>query len=304
MDFGLFVHREILMTRSTDRRLLVAVAFVATLFFGAELNAQGRGFRIGNVLQAGGGQGFRLGGPRFGMHFGGGQGASIGGQNFGMRFGNGQGARIGLSNYGMQFGGGQGTQIGRFSTTTGGDAGTYYYGDVQNGVPLQNANPNFASPAGRSVLAPGQPNTNNRVQPTAQRIAPQVNLRGQIRLSVAADVTEPLKYQLNGTDFVLRPGSSVWMGSGQVWKVGYAPKAGAEMQEVNLSESGDFVFKKADDAWVLEKQGTGPVQTTIQKAPTTQSIPTTQQAPKTDSPPSVLIKEDDSTPSVLDPSKG
>jgi len=43
---------------------VVAMAICCT----QESNAQ-RGFRIGNVLQAGGGQGFRLGGDRFGMQF-------------------------------------------------------------------------------------------------------------------------------------------------------------------------------------------------------------------------------------------
>ena len=93
-----------------------------------ESNAQRRGFRIGNVLQAGGGQGFRLGGNRAGMQFGGGQGAIIGGQNVGMRFGNGQGTRIGSRNFGMQFGGGQGTQFGRLA------GGTYYNGTVPTQV--------------------------------------------------------------------------------------------------------------------------------------------------------------------------
>ena len=101
---------------------VVAMAICCT----QESNAQ-RGFRIGNVLQAGGGQGFRLGGDRFGMQFGGGQGAIIGGQNVGMRFGNGQGARFGSSDFGMQFGGGQGTQIGRLSTPS-----TFYNGAIQN----------------------------------------------------------------------------------------------------------------------------------------------------------------------------
>ena len=82
-------------------------------------------------LLFGGGQGFRIGGPRAGMHFGGGQGASIGTRYYGMRFGNGQGARIGGRYYGMQFGGGQGTQIGRFTSSPNVVAGTYYYGDVQ-----------------------------------------------------------------------------------------------------------------------------------------------------------------------------
>lgn len=118
---------------SSIKFLLTFGAIVAlSCCFAADASAQ-RGFRIGNVLQAGGGQGFRLGGPRFGMHFGGGQGASIGGQNFGMRFGNGQGARFGGANIGMQFGGGQGTQIGQLRTTTSGAPGTYYYGDVKTG---------------------------------------------------------------------------------------------------------------------------------------------------------------------------
>ena len=112
---------------SPTKIVLTLTAVIAmTICCSQESNAQ-RGFRIGNVLQAGGGQGFRLGGDRFGMQFGGGQGAIIGGQNGGMRFGNGQGARFGTSSFGMQFGGGQGTQIGRLSTPSG-----FYNGAVQN----------------------------------------------------------------------------------------------------------------------------------------------------------------------------
>jgi hypothetical protein len=118
---------------SSIKFMLACGAVVAlSFYFAADANAQ-RGFRIGNIMQAGGGQGFRLGGPRIGMHFGGGQGASIGTQNLGMRFGNGQGARFGGANFGMQFGGGQGTQIGQLRTTTSGAPGTYFYGDVRNG---------------------------------------------------------------------------------------------------------------------------------------------------------------------------
>ena len=115
------------MLVSPTKIVLTLTAVIAmTICCSQESNAQ-RGFRIGNVLQAGGGQGFRLGGDRFGMQFGGGQGAIIGGQNGGMRFGNGQGARFGTSSFGMQFGGGQGTQIGRLSTPSG-----FYNGAVQN----------------------------------------------------------------------------------------------------------------------------------------------------------------------------
>ena len=115
------------MLVSPTKIVLTLIAVIAmTICCSQESNAQ-RGFRIGNVLQAGGGQGFRLGGDRFGMQFGGGQGAIIGGQNGGMRFGNGQGARFGTSSFGMQFGGGQGTQIGRLSTPSG-----FYNGAVQN----------------------------------------------------------------------------------------------------------------------------------------------------------------------------
>ena len=115
------------MLVSPTKIVLTLTAVIAmTICCTQESNAQ-RGFRIGNVLQAGGGQGFRLGGNRFGMQFGGGQGAIIGGQNGGMRFGNGQGARFGGSNFGMQFGGGQGTQIGRLSTPS-----SFYNGAVQN----------------------------------------------------------------------------------------------------------------------------------------------------------------------------
>ncbi len=120
------------MSANSSFKFLLSLGAIAvfSLSLTSEANAQ-RGFRIGNIMQAGGGQGFRLGGPRAGMHFGGGQGATIGTQNFGMRFGNGQGARFGGQQYGMQFGGRQGTQIGQFSTRPTVSPGTYYYGDMQ-----------------------------------------------------------------------------------------------------------------------------------------------------------------------------
>ena len=117
-----------------------------------ESNAQRRGFRIGNILQAGGGQGFRLGGNRVGMQFGGGQGAIIGGQNVGMRFGNGQGARFGSRDFGMQFGGGRGTQFGRLTTQS-----TYYNGTIQN--------QSYRQPMGITQPIVGQPFAGQAIQP-------------------------------------------------------------------------------------------------------------------------------------------
>ena len=125
-----------MMSLKFNSQITAAVLAIGMICFAAKVDAQG--FRIGNLLQAGNGQGFRLGGPHVGMHFGGGQGASFGAGRLGMRFGNGQGARIGGQTYGMQFGGQQGTQIGRFSTIPVVQPGTYYYQDV-NGYPVQQA---------------------------------------------------------------------------------------------------------------------------------------------------------------------
>jgi hypothetical protein len=135
------------MSICSSLRFLLTASSIAVLCLSTttEVNAQ-RGFRIGNIMQAGGGQGFRLGGPRAGMHFGGGQGASIGTQNFGMRFGNGQGARFGGQQYGMQFGGQQGSQIGQFSTRPTVAPGTYYYGDVRRGYSQPIVNQRYARP--------------------------------------------------------------------------------------------------------------------------------------------------------------
>ena len=133
--------------------LTVIVVMAMTICCVEESNAQRRGFRIGNVFQAGGGQGFRLGGDRLGMQFGGGQGAIFGGQNFGMRFGNGQGARFGGSSFGMQFGGGQGTQIGRLNTPS-----TFYNGATPQyqsyRQPVRVAQPrNFGQPIPSNLYA-------------------------------------------------------------------------------------------------------------------------------------------------------
>ena len=117
------------MSTRTAKWLSITTALVFTFCFQGQTQAQ-RGFRIGNAFAAGGGQGFRLGGPRAGMQFGGGQGATIGGQYYGMRFGNGQGARIGGQNYGFQAGGRQGTQVGRFAFPNNNVArGGYYNGN-------------------------------------------------------------------------------------------------------------------------------------------------------------------------------
>lgn len=168
---------------SSIKLLLACGAVVALNFcFASDANAQ-RGFRIGNFVQAGGGQGFRLGGPRGGMHFGGGQGASIGTQRFGMRFGNGQGARFGGANYGMQFGGGQGTQIGQLRTTTSGTLGTYYYGDVQNGG-------SYAQPMSQGQVV-GQP-----AVPEPATIAPRAPT--MIPSSINSSPASVLQTQANG----------------------------------------------------------------------------------------------------------
>lgn len=225
------------MFSSPPKFALALVAFLALTFCCSfDVNAQGRGFRIGNVIQAGGGQGFRMGGPRFGMHFGGGQGASIGGQNIGMRFGNGQGARIGGANYGMQFGGGQGTQIGQFYTSPMVTPGTYYYGDVQfQGYaqpvigPVNGTQPNYAAPVGAPTLA-----------------------SDLIRLSYPANQTQNFTYKLNGTEFTLEPGKSVFMARGQEWNLVFSAGEGLENRHAKLSGSGNFVFSKtADEGWVL-----------------------------------------------------
>ena len=68
---------------SPTKIVLTLTAVIAMTICCTQESSAQRGFRIGNVLQAGGGQGFRLGGDRFGMQFGGGQGAIIGGQNGG-----------------------------------------------------------------------------------------------------------------------------------------------------------------------------------------------------------------------------
>jgi len=141
--------------------LTVIVVMAMTICCVEESNAQRRGFRIGNVFQAGGGQGFRLGGDRLGMQFGGGQGAIIGGQNFGMRFGNGQGARFGGSSFGMQFGGGQGTQIGRLNTpSTFYNGATPQYQSYRQPVRVAQPIPGYAANVNQGVI------TSSYVQPT------------------------------------------------------------------------------------------------------------------------------------------
>lgn len=161
---------------SQNTKWLIAAVAVFVFSFGTETEtcAQ-RGFRVGNFFQAGGGQGFRLGGPRAGMHFGGGQGATIGTQRYGMRFGNGQGARFGGQYYGMQFGGGQGTQFGRFATTPSVNPGTYYYASPQTATYPQSyyrvrGNPTgYPLPANSStVIGPGsqrQPTVSSNSNP-------------------------------------------------------------------------------------------------------------------------------------------
>ena len=78
--------------------VLTSVAVVTLTFcLTAEAQSQ-RGFRIGNILRAGGGQGFRLGGTRLGT-------------------------RLGV---------GQGSQNGRIQTTPSVEPGIDYYGRIKN----------------------------------------------------------------------------------------------------------------------------------------------------------------------------
>ncbi len=289
---------------STKKFLLAAklsLAVGATIIFtfcsigelSAQGRGQGRGFRIGNVVQAGGGQGFRMGTQRLGMHFGGGQGASIGGPNAGMRFGNGQGARIGGNSYGMQFGGQQGSQIGNFATTPTVNPGTYYYGNVRNpdyaprqtytmqpkyyaqqpayvqqpnyvqNAPLQpNAyqpntyQPNFiqAGQQYQSTLAPAQTNPQAGAGSTDTLVANTTGLEDKIELKYPAEATGALTYQLNGTELTLEPGKSVYMAADQDWKLLFSGGEGFEEREAVLSEAGSFVFNNtADEGWILIK---------------------------------------------------
>lgn len=144
------------MTSGSSTKFLIACSAVVVLAFcfASDANAQ-RGFRIGRVLEAGGGQGFRLGGERFEMRFGGGQGTSIGTQRFGMRFGNGQGARFGGANFGTQFGGEPGTQNDQRPATTAGAPGTRGQGGVQNSR-WRDQPTAPRPPLGQSVLRPAE----------------------------------------------------------------------------------------------------------------------------------------------------
>ncbi len=258
------------------RRAMILIG-VLLLSAGVQTSTDAQGVRIGNFFQAGGGQGFRLGGPRMGMHFGGGQGASIGGQYYGMRFGNGQGARIGGTQYGLQFGGQQGTQIGRLQTLPNGNPGTYYYGDVRQpgfAARRNSPQPQYVGPTSQPTLArrnfrlaperpataaglPAQPTlaigpASSPASSAAATSGGQVDLNGMIRLSHPADAPGDLAYRLNGTDFTLAPGKSVYMASGQQWNLEFSAGEGFGDREATLSESGDFVFQNSvDEGWVL-----------------------------------------------------
>lgn len=272
-------------SRSSFEILLTSIAVAALMFcFASDANAQGRGFRIGNFFQAGGGQGFRLGGPRAGMHFGGGQGASIGTQNLGMRFGNGQGARFGGQNYGMQFGGQQGTQIGQFQTTPTVTPGTYYYGDVANpGYAQPIAQPSYAQPYAAQPTI-GQPaDASQPVMTPSTAIAPALDVAsaqspsiatpglqvdvpavkaaktvvtgsdsGLIRLRYPAEATESMAYTLNGTAFTLAPGETIAMTSGQEWSVDFSAGEKFGERQAVLSKAGEYAFQDSSDkGWVL-----------------------------------------------------
>jgi hypothetical protein len=272
--------------RAKSKTLLAICALaVGTFCFQSNVNAQG--FRIGNFIQAGGGQGFRMGGPRVGMHFGGGQGATFGAGRFGMRFGNGQGARIGGANYGMQFGGQQGTQIGRFATTPVVQPGTYYYNDVFGGgyavpaygvqqvtyvepVPVASAVPMMGEVvANYPVGTPLQPYANAAIQPTEAVAIPGViepnlatpsdvvqpdpsGLSNNIRITHSATATEDMKFSLNGSDFTLAPGKSMNLEMGDTWNVAFS--AGGEHGDrvADLSKAGSYVFMSSpSEGWVL-----------------------------------------------------
>ena len=148
------------MTSGSSTKFLLAssAVVVLTFCFVSDANAQ-RGFRLGRILQAGGGQGFRLGGERFGIQAGAGQGTNIWTQNLDMRFGNGRGAQFGGPRTGIQFGGVQGTQIGQLPTTSAGAPGTNDAANVQNENLSRRPRPQVPV-LGQSVVKPtvaGQP---------------------------------------------------------------------------------------------------------------------------------------------------
>ncbi len=229
-------------------KIVLAGAAIFAVTNCGSVEVQAQGFRIGNFVQAGGGQGFRMGGPRFGMHFGGGQGASIGGQNVGMRFGNGQGARFGGVNYGMQFGGGQGTQIGQLYTTPSVTPGTYYYGDVRGtgyGQPGYVPQPGVAGPGLPTVTQPMQGDAPGYETQVNAPVSSASNPDGFIRLSLPADANAGMTYRLNGTEFLLEPGRYVLMASGQPWQVEFSAGEGLGQRQAVLSDAGNYTFSQS-----------------------------------------------------------
>ena len=98
--------------------MMPLLAAIILCLASADINAQifpgGRGFNTGGPygIQRGGGNGYRIGPPRFGVQYGAGQGVRYGTPNFGVQYGGGQVLRYGTPNAGVRIGGGEGVRIG------------------------------------------------------------------------------------------------------------------------------------------------------------------------------------------------
>ena len=104
-----------ILFRTAMMTLLVAIALC---FASADSNAQilpgGKGLNIGGPygIQRGGGNGYRIGPPRFGIQYGAGEGVRYGTPNIGVQYGGGQLLRYGTPNAGIRIGGGEGFRVG------------------------------------------------------------------------------------------------------------------------------------------------------------------------------------------------
>jgi hypothetical protein len=88
---------------SFSRNILIVLALSFLCFTVPDAKAQ--------IISGGYGQGVAIGGP-YGIQYGGGQGYRIGPPRFGVQYGGGQGVRYGTPRFGVQYGGGQGVRFG------------------------------------------------------------------------------------------------------------------------------------------------------------------------------------------------
>ena len=255
----------------------------------------GQGLRFGPPgigVQYGGGQGVRYGTTNFGVQYGGGQLLRYGTPNAGVKIGGGEGARWGTRRGGVQFGTGQGLQIGRFNSPT-----TDIY--PANRVPIFSGldgrsgvytpNQNQSSGVGQAAFNSNDPSSpisnvgnrpshvenanfsmgTGRISRDLARPAPEATeSSNRLSLTLPATAKQPVNYQVNESDLIIRPGQTVYFQPGQNWKISVLGSKNAK-RDFQLEEAKAYQLVEGADGWQVD--GVEPTVSAIAAAQPTAS---------------------------------